>query len=55
MIEEVVGGGNVVEKASNRLRMEKVGFHLPSNPPQPTLIKGGVGDYQFLSLGLYRI
>jgi hypothetical protein len=28
MIEEVVGGGNVVEEASNRIRMEEVGFHF---------------------------
>jgi hypothetical protein len=28
MIEEVVGGGNVVEKTSNRFRMEEIGSHL---------------------------
>jgi hypothetical protein len=28
MIEEVVGGGNVVEEASNRIRMEEVGLHF---------------------------
>ena len=27
MVEEVVGGGNVVEEASYRFRMEKIGFH----------------------------
>jgi hypothetical protein len=28
MIEEIVGGGNVVEEASNRFRAEQIGFHL---------------------------
>jgi hypothetical protein len=28
MVEEVVGGGNVVEEASDRFRMERVGFHI---------------------------
>ena len=27
MVEAIVGGGNVVEKASDRFRMEKVGLH----------------------------
>jgi len=28
MVEKVVGRGNVVEEASNRIRMEEIGFHL---------------------------
>jgi len=28
MVEEIVSGGNVVEEATDRFRMEKVGLHI---------------------------